>query len=314
MVDARHHKKVACVTGASGIIGKKIVDRLLSNGYAVKALTRRADYVKRGVEVVYGSIDDEGLLTDYLNNANLLFHCAGELHDISKMWETNVNGTQRLVRQIAKSRIEFCCYISSAGVVGKTDLLLVDEEVQCRPINVYEKSKYAAEQIISGIDNQCRVVILRPTNVVDDEHPGPISLPKRGSLVDRMKVVLKGEECAHIIHAEDVAAACLHMATKANSGLQYYFVSCDEEPLNTYAGVWSLYKACEKKKKIETAQPVFHLPIIVPYLMRTLYRGKSNKGNVRYSSRKMAATGFAFPLGLIGAIKKIYTSVSKIGY
>jgi len=307
MINASHHKKVACVTGASGIIGKNIVDQLLSRGYEVKALTRKGDYQKRGIKIVHGSIDDEVILADYLDNASLLFHCAGELHDKSKMWEINVNGTRRLVRQIAKSRIEFCCYISSAGVVGKTDLSLVDEEAQCRPINVYEKSKYAAERIISQFDNQCRVVILRPTNVIDDEHPGPISLPIRGSLVDRMKVLLKGEECAHIIHAEDVAAACLYMATKAISGLQCYIVSCDEEPLNTYAGVWSLYKAYEKNKKIGTVQPVFRLPLIVPYLMRTLYRGKSNKGNVRYSSRKLAATGFVFPLGVIGAIKRIYS-------
>lgn len=294
---------IACVTGGTGMVGSKIVDLLLAHKYAVRVLTRKPNYIKRKVEIIQGGLENEDVLNKFLYNASLLFHCAGELNNESKMWEVNVKGTERLIRLIAKSSIRYFCYISSAGVVGKTNLTLVDEETPCAPMNLYEKSKLAAEQLVSRGINKCRVVILRPTNVIDGGRPGALMLPLRGSWLDYLKVFLKGGECAHIIHAEDVASAAMYFVSRPFEGVQCFIVSRDHEPMNTFAELWLLYKSIEINRDYRRFVP--HLPLIVPYGLRILLGKGSNRGDVRYSSQKIISKGFSFPLGIKGAVRSI---------
>jgi hypothetical protein len=88
-------------------------------------------------------------------------------------------------------------------------------------------------------------------------------------------------------------------------GHKCFFVSCDDETFNTYAGIWSLYKAFERNSDLSGVRPALHLPLTVPYWLRLLWRGKSNKGYVCYSSNKLLSSGFVFPLGLNGAIRRV---------
>jgi len=212
----------------------------------------------------------------------------------------NVLGTERLLRIVKNSSIKYLCYLSSAGVVGRTNIRWVNEEITCKPQNAYERSKLAAEDLVAkGIDG-CRIVILRPTNVIDNKRPGALGLPKCGSFLDRLKVFLKGGECSHIIHAEDVADAAMYFVSHQFNTPRCFFVSCDNEPLNTFAGLWSLYDAIQNQKPIDSIRPVKHLPISIPFLLRRIVRGHSNKGDIRYSSKKLLSEGFKFSLGLEG--------------
>lgn len=300
---------VACVTGASGLIGRRIVQSLLIQGYRVRALSRRKDFVTPEVELFCGGLEDEAILKDFLRNAQMLFHCAAEVRDHARMWEVNVLGTERLLRLSAEAGIEYLCHFSSAGVVGRTREVWVDEETPCHPRNLYEKSKWAAERLAAQGVGRVQVVILRPTNVIDGDKLGALALPQRGSWSDRLQVLIKGGECAHIIHADDVAAAAVYFISHPADLPQIFFVSYDQERLNTFAGLWSLYyKAMEQNMPTEKIQPAFHLPIYVPYLIRKLCRGTGNLGNVRYSSAKLLSTGFKFHLGVEGAIRRIIAS------
>lgn len=298
-------KQIACVTGASGLVGSKIVQRLVLQGYKVRALSRSKHFDDPSIELFRGEIKNEKTLEHFLQNAHLLFHCAAELKDQSKMWEVNVLGTERLLRSVSNSSIEYLCYLSSAGVVGKTDLDWVNETSSCNPQNVYERSKWAAELLVAQGINGCRVVILRPTNVVDDKRPGALGLPMRASWADRLKVFVKGGECAHIVHAEDVAAAAMYFVSQLLKKPQCFFVSCDHDPLNTFAGVWALCRAYQQRRSVEGVEPVLHLPAIVPHLMRLLWHGRGNRGDVRYSSKRLISAGFIFPLGLKGGVKQV---------
>ncbi|MCG2775822.1 MAG: NAD(P)-dependent oxidoreductase [Desulfobacterales bacterium] len=301
-------KTIACVTGASGMVGSKIVQRLRLQGYKVRALSRSKHFDDANVELFRGGLEDEEVLKSFLSNAHLLFHCAAELYDESKMLNVNVLGTERLLRLIKDSSIEYLCYLSSAGVVGRTHAKWVNEETICKPQNAYEQSKWAAEQLVAdGIDG-CRIVILRPTNVVDEKRPGALALPIHGSFLNRLKVFIKGGECAHIVHAEDVAEAALHFIYHPFDSPQCYFVSCDYEPLNTFAELWALYRAVENNYPVDNLRPVLHLPLIVPHTLRKLWRGRGNRGDVRYSSEKLISEGFKFPFGVKGTVKQIIKS------
>jgi nucleoside-diphosphate-sugar epimerase len=303
---------IACVTGASGMIGRRIVRHLIGQGYRTRVLSR-GDYYTTDprVEVFRAGLEDEEVLRSFVLDAHLLFHCAAELHDESKMWEVNVLGTERLLRFVKESRIQYLCYLSSAGVVGPSTMKWVDEKTNCMPQNAYEQSKWAAEQLVAqGIDG-CRIVILRPTNVMDEERPGALSLPMRASWLDRIKVVLKGGECAHIVHAENVAEAAMHFVSRPFTCPRCFFVSCDHEPLNTFAGLWALYRALENEPSVssESVRPVGHLPLIVPHMLRRLWRGQGERGDTRYSSQKLISEGFIFPLGVEDTVKQLISTL-----
>jgi len=298
-------KTIACVTGASGMVGRKITQRLISNGYRVRVLSRKKHFDLSDVALFNGGLDDEDTLRRFVIGAHMLFHCAAELNDESIMREVNVSGTERILKIIRETNIRYLCYLSSAGVVGRTNEKWVDENTICQPQSIYERTKWEAEKIVAeGIDG-CRIFILRPTNIIDDVSTKAVRLPRDGTLFDRLNVFLKGGECAHIVHAEDVAEAAMFFISYPFKTPQCYFVSYDTDPLNTHAGLWALYKAIEKNQPIDGVRPVLHLPLVVPYFLRRLRNRKGNRGDVRYSSKRLIGEGFTFRLGLEGAVKRV---------
>lgn len=296
---------IACVSGASGTVGIRVCEHLLSRGYRVRVLSRQKSFSVAGADSFTGSILNENELKAFMQNAHLFFHCAAELKDESRMWEVNVRGTELVLKYAELFGIKYFCYLSSVGVIGQSALTLVDESAQCNPQNMYEKSKLAAERLVARGIKSCAVIILRPTNVIDEKKPGVLLLPRRGSLLDLCKVFIKGGECAHIVHSDDVALAALHFICDPPKTPQCYIVSCDNEPLNTVAGTWALYKAYQNNKSTDNLRPAPYLPIFIPYILRMIRLRRSNFGDIRYSSKKLLDTGFVFKLGLKGAVKRI---------
>ena len=305
-------KQIACVTGASGMVGSKIVQRLAAHGYRVRALSRGKVFDDPDVELFRGGLEDEGVVRAFLYNANVLFHCAGELYDETKMWDVNVLGSKLLLGIAKETDIRYFCYLSSAGVIGLTDNKIVDERSKCNPQNTYEKSKWAAEKLVATRFGNCSIVILRPTDVIDEERAGALGLPIRSSWRDRLIIFIKGGESAHIVHAEDVADAAIFFINSRFERPVHFFVSCDHERFNTFGGLWSLYKAIQQGRSVERIVPKRHLPIIIPYILRWLWRGSGNYGNVRYSSERLLATGFHYRLGVEGAVRSIIVTSQRL--
>lgn len=305
------NRQIACVTGGSGIIGKRIVKRLKDAGFKVRVLSRKEQPEHNGVEFVKGELNDNLVLKDLLCGADMLFHCAGELHDESKMNLVNVKGTELLIETARTANIQYFCHLSSAGVIGKTSQKWVDERVDCQPQNAYERSKYMAERVAQkGIDG-CRVIILRPTNVVDNDQPGVLKTITDGTTKSRLKLMLIGGECSHIIHADNVAAAAIHFIDKPFESPECFFVSADNESRTTFAELFVLYKQLLHCHSIKKYSKPAHLPIFIPYLLRKVLRGNGNIGDVRYSSERLFLTGLKFPLNIEDTLRQFLNSAAS---
>lgn len=308
-------KKLACVTGGSGMVGKKIADALLRLGYRVKVLSRQHPCVDvqagHQAEVIEGDLRDESTLAQFFSGAELVFHCAAELHDQLLMWDINVEGTKNVLKFCKAEQVKYFCYLSSAGVVGKTNESLVFENSACCPQNMYERSKWAAEQLVNEGIQGASVVVLRPTNVIDDERPGALLLGKNKDLKNRLKLFLKGGESAHLVHAEDVARAATHFIGSSFEQPECFFVSCDHEPHNTFAGVAGVYKSHILNKQRASVREPFHVPLLIPYLIRRLTRGGGNIGSVKYSSKKLMEHGFSFKYGLKEMVDSVVLKYGK---
>lgn len=284
------------MTGARGLIGRYIVEGLIAAGWKVRILSRQISEaaVDSPVSVILGDINDLSALRELLEGASAVFHCAAELHDESLMQTVNVKGTETLLSVARASAAQYFCHLSSAGVVGPVSFSEVDEETPCHPNNLYEKTKFEAEQMVVHADLHMNVCILRPTNVFDAQNPGILMLPMHHSFMDRLSLLLKGNEGTHLVHAKDVASAALYFVDKTLQGPQLFLVSCDDDQKNSVAGMYKLIRSmCCGDEKFRT----FSFPNNIPYLLRRFFRGKSLHGRVRFSEKKLRSTGFVFPLG-----------------
>jgi len=297
--------KVAAITGGTSSIGRYIVDLLIEQQWHVKVLTRsEVDAWHPDVEIIQGDIRDEQTIERLIEEATALFHCAAEFAQPEQIWDINVKATEKIIRIAKRSSVDYLCYIGSAGVLGACSDDWVDESTSCHPRNTYEKSKYAAEQLVMSSGLDAKVCVLRPVFVVSSQRPGFIEYATRNSWVDRFKVLLKGAEHAHIVHAKDIAAAALFFLDHPLQKPECFYVSCDEDELNTIAGIVGYYDYLQKGEGGAMKLP-FYLPGIVSHIIRRVIRGPSLHGKTRFSSAKIKKHGFKFPLGFRGAMREI---------
>ena len=288
---------LAAVTGATGLIGRRIVDKLVERGAAVRVLTRR-DSVDLGtsVQVCVGDLRNSESLRAFLGGVKYVFHCAAEIKNESLMESINVTGTRNIVSVSNDLGVEVFCHLSSVGVTGLTAESTVDELTPCSPQNHYERTKLVSEAIVTKELN-ARKVMLRPTNVVSESSLGVLSFLKLNSTRDYAKALLKGRELAHIVHVDDVAWSAMHLAFGGHSGC--YIVSTDDQPGGEFGEILSA----------AVGKTLPYCPSRISGLLRSLLRGPSNAPNIRYSAQRLTASGFEFEVGLDETIRRVSSSI-----
>jgi len=298
------------VTGGTSPIGRHIVDLLLQQGKNVRMLSRSClSPWHHALEVLQGDLRDKETLVRCLTGVDAVFHCAAEFHNKEILWDVNVRVTEALVEQMRHQCVEYFCHISSAGVLGACSDAWVDEQTPCHPRDIYERSKYVAEQCVMSSHLKARVCVLRPVFVVSAERPGFIQYAVRNGWKDRAMILLKGKERAHLVHANDVAAAAVFFMDRELHQPECFYVACDEEAMNTVRGTYALYRSIvESDHRTEPLKIPFALPQSVSHLVRFLWRGPSLHGRVRFSSSKLKRFGFTLPMGLRGALQEINAS------
>ena len=200
---------IIAITGGSGFIGKLLVNRHIQQGDQVRLLSRKAPLKGVSGRYFFGDLSNPNVdLSSFLDNVDILYHCAGEINNESLMRELHVNGTQRLT-SVAKGKIGRWVQLSSVGVYGTCREGTITEDSKVQPVGIYEKTKSESDKIVknSGIP----YVILRPSNVFSDDMPNQ-SL--RGLLSSIHKGLFffigkENESLVNYIHVEDVVEALI---------------------------------------------------------------------------------------------------------
>jgi len=165
------------VTGGTGLIGRALLERLLSAGNQVKALARSeasaGELGALGAEPVRGDVLDLESLAAAMQGCELLYHAAGAnafcVRDPSPMFEANVRGSENVVRAAARAGVRRVVYTSSAAALGEASGTIGSEGSPHRGwfYSDYERSKFEAEQAVfaaageTGLD----VVSVNPASV-----------------------------------------------------------------------------------------------------------------------------------------------------
>ena len=70
-------RKTVAITGATGFVGGRMLDLMVREGYHARALTRRRQDDRPGVEWVPGALDSKDSLTRLCAGADMVLHIAG---------------------------------------------------------------------------------------------------------------------------------------------------------------------------------------------------------------------------------------------
>lgn len=214
------------ITGATGMIGRRLVREHLERGDRVRILTRGGRDMPPGVEVCVGDLS-QSLPDGFPGTADVLYHCAAELRDPAKMTGTNVQGT-RLLAEVAKGKIGRWVQLSSVGVYGSRGEGVITEDTELRPFNAYERSKAASDmQVREYADNgSFDLVILRPSTVFGSGMTNK-SLYHLAEAVRRRIFFFVGPQgaSANYVHVDNVVAALVLCANHPSARGRVYNLS-----------------------------------------------------------------------------------------
>lgn len=150
------HPKRVFVTGASGFIGSHTAERLVHDGFQVRALVRQSadpSYLRSlGVEIVLGDLSDSPVLEAALRDCSQVYHLAAKTTTSratrNEYYTVNVQGTENLCRAAIKAKVGRFVHGSSAGIYGLFFDAPVDESSKANPNSFYRHSKYLAEKAV----------------------------------------------------------------------------------------------------------------------------------------------------------------------
>lgn len=183
------------VTGATGFIGRHLVDALAARGGEVRCLTRGEPKSDSRPNVAFHKVDygrgDLGLAASVLRGATVVYHLAGATKAVSgaDFREANLASTERLADRLVETRERpRLVLVSSQAAAGpaldanhpKT------ESDAAAPIEDYGRSKLAAERSVAARGPELPFTIVRPVAVFgpgDRDFLAIFEMAKRGVAV-----------------------------------------------------------------------------------------------------------------------------------
>lgn len=177
------------VTGASGFLGRAVVDDLKRRGLNVTGAVRSTKDALQN-SVVLGDISHSMDRTDDLRPFDVAIHCAARAHILKETADdplahfrsVNTEGALELARQCATAGVRRFIFLSSIGVNGaQTYGLPFRHDDPPNPHSPYAVSKWEAEQGLAQISKQTDmdVVIIRPPLIIGRDPKGNLATLKK---------------------------------------------------------------------------------------------------------------------------------------
>lgn len=154
------------VTGASGFVGRPLVERLLDDGHQVVAVGRREAWAREvtararpGLTVIRGDLLDDGFIDRVWKEAapfDGIFHYAAQIpaeikgepgeYDEARYTRNNVEATALLLGACRRHPPIPFVYASSISLFGRVDRLPIEEDHPPCPGDAYGLSKLQGEE------------------------------------------------------------------------------------------------------------------------------------------------------------------------
>jgi nucleoside-diphosphate-sugar epimerase len=224
-------KPTVFVTGASGFIGRFLVQSLLQRNYKVRAGVhniRKASDIEKNpdLELVEVDICNKNSLKGVFKGVTCLYHLAASLNPklpADELYFINVEGTRNIWNAARCAGVEKALYCSSTAIYGllsKNNNITEDEPP--RAVEPYGRSKLEGEKIVSQMsaNKNLHSIIIRPTAVFGPGERTPFGTALRQAAYSKL-LLSAGFQNRYFsyVHVEDVASAAIHLME--NNGYHY---------------------------------------------------------------------------------------------
>jgi nucleoside-diphosphate-sugar epimerase len=181
--------KTVALTGATGFVGRVVLDRLIEAGWQVRALTRRDQPKRAGVTWVPGSLDDTASLATLCERAGAVLHIAGVVNapDAAGFEAGNVTGTANMLAAAKDAGVGRFVHVSSLSA----------REPQ---LSIYGASKLRGEKLVGT--SMLDWTIIRPPGVYG---PGDTEMFDMFRMAAKGFVLLPPKGKVSLIHVDDLA-------------------------------------------------------------------------------------------------------------
>jgi len=194
---SRAHPRVL-VAGATGYLGRHLVERLKRDGYWVRALVRRpeqAEKVQAADEVFIGEVTRPDTLVDIAQGIDIVFSTIGitRQRDGKTYDDVDFRGNLAVLHEAERSGVERFVYVS----------VLHGRQLRSTVLLAAAKERFVDALTVSPI----RSVVVRPTGYFSDMMAF-LDMARRGTA----SLIGDGRRRMNPISGSDLAAACIDAA------------------------------------------------------------------------------------------------------
>ena len=145
------------IAGGNGLVGARLLPRLVEAGIRCRALVRAGKTVPSGVAAVAGDLLDPASLVDAVAGVEAIIHLAAVLRtpDQGQIWRANVDGARNLIAAARDHAADARFIMASNGLVySEVSPGPSRESDTVAPERDYPASKVAAERLLqdSGLN------------------------------------------------------------------------------------------------------------------------------------------------------------------
>ena len=237
---------LVAVVGATGVLGRNVLPRLLERGHRVRALVRReeqADSLRRvGVVPVLGDVFDVASLERVAQGCEAALHLATAIPKDRSDWTANDRirreGTRNLLAAILKQRVTRYIQQSITLLYGAQGESLADERTALQPNRVTASAADMESMVVASDLDWC---ILRGGRFYGR---GTGRDEQWRQLARSGKLLLPGDGSGlvSLVHVVDMAGAVVKAVEAAPARSIYNVV--DDEPVS-YRVLYNYVVACE---------------------------------------------------------------------
>ena len=192
------------VTGGTGFVGQRLLELATERGFMVRALARRPQEARAGVEWIEGSLEDRNKLEHLVQGSDAVIHVAGVINapDAAGFEAGNVSGTLTMLAASTAAGTRRFVHVSS----------LAAREPK---LSQYGTSKARSEELVegSGLD----WVIVRPPAVYG---PGDKETLELFRMAKAGLILLPPRGRMSVIHVDDLARLLLNLAEREDPSKQ----------------------------------------------------------------------------------------------
>jgi nucleoside-diphosphate-sugar epimerase len=246
----------ALVTGATGLVGSHIVERLAADGWRIRALVRESSAVRQrggnggawlrrqGVELATGDILDLPSFVEAARGCDTIFHTAAavtppasRVHPYDAYRVPNVDGTRNAIAAAARHGARLL-QLSSVAVYGpkaryaSSAVAGVDESMPLDPLPeraYYARSKRESEELViaAHADGRIWATAVRPDVIYGPRDRQFVPRVARLLRLGVAPVIDGGNAIMAIVHAAHVADGAVRAATTDAAGGRVYNLAND---------------------------------------------------------------------------------------